>query len=991
MSDLLDKSIEILASRDSIRKSLVDYCKEYLDLTEVDLSKSSYLSYLINVLSVLSSNLVFYNSSVYREFFLTKARQKESVINLASMLGYTPRLAVASSVNVTVMITLADLMGISGVIEIPGLGNPTKQPFTLTSGNDIVFTSKNTVKVEVFFDSNNSFTSANITAYDSNNISRDIPWSLATVGDNESTVLMFEIEMIQKEEVFETFYIPPLEPYQFYVYSKDLDPDTYISDVKIYSGGTEEQFNEKGITNTMREWIYTPSLFLITSEEYSFSYRINEKEVKIIFGNGIIGKQPTPKEFFVAKFGITKGFNGCVIGGAINKIEDLLKVNLDGSEIDVPATFINLEPSIGGLDYPTIEEIRRGAIAKVSSNRRLVTHWDYSNIKDIVPELPILDSLPVLKRSDLKCNEVCLYTNLIYNDQIVPTRNEVVLIKDKNTENTGETIRIKRYTPISVSAKNDSTSNVFLESALGRNNIKTEDSTISCNRENIYDIDKDQLEKYNMVTAFDMILDERNKSCKYYYTVHNISTVPLLKESDQNVITIRPNKIEFVTEEDDNVTITLNCSVIDYLILSYLPSNDIYNPLLGGIECQIKCTGIEDVYYLYLDTSDLINNETGDFNNIKFTNKDATAISNSYKATHPLLKRKAMEFDDGNLTFTITLNLYDDSQNIISFSTWEANVLLKKDLSDFMISPVEKVFCLNICDNDIKLYRIYDVPVLSKDFIDNLKDSTKNGVNEIELFEENIYQKLVNFDPNSIRMLTDFVNLKFSNTFGIYTSMLYNKERNIGSINYIDPDVVHIDTTTKKLNIDECLTDGSLVAITNFEKGKYWNSSGISDRRTGYVMKYKTNGNTSEWLGPYELRTNDILLYDNREVNYKTKLIFNGHKLTTLVEDIPLQVVVDVWIDSVGKTNETIIETIKNSILNKLSPNFGYTPNISVSDIEMATMSVSFVKKCVVIKPTHDIFLNFKVEKLLQTDVLRYTPELLYVTYDSIVVNIRMD
>ena len=97
-----EQNIKIFSSRDKIRSQLVDYTKNYLELENTDLSKESYLSYYIDVMSVLTSNLVYYNTSVWREFFLTKAIQKESVVNLAATLGYSAGMAKPAFCNVLV-------------------------------------------------------------------------------------------------------------------------------------------------------------------------------------------------------------------------------------------------------------------------------------------------------------------------------------------------------------------------------------------------------------------------------------------------------------------------------------------------------------------------------------------------------------------------------------------------------------------------------------------------------------------------------------------------------------------------------------------------------------------------------------------------------------------------------------------------------------------------------------------------------------------------
>ena len=73
MSDTTISS-QIYKSRDEIRSQIVEYMESYLELENIDLAKSSYLSFIINTLSTLTCNLLFYETSVYREFFLTKAQ-----------------------------------------------------------------------------------------------------------------------------------------------------------------------------------------------------------------------------------------------------------------------------------------------------------------------------------------------------------------------------------------------------------------------------------------------------------------------------------------------------------------------------------------------------------------------------------------------------------------------------------------------------------------------------------------------------------------------------------------------------------------------------------------------------------------------------------------------------------------------------------------------------------------------------------------------------
>ena len=93
-------SNQIYSSRDEIRSQIIDQIQYYLELENVDLTKTSFLSFIVNLFSTLTSNILFYQSSVYREFFLTKAQLPESIYNLAAFLGYNGSLASFANVAV---------------------------------------------------------------------------------------------------------------------------------------------------------------------------------------------------------------------------------------------------------------------------------------------------------------------------------------------------------------------------------------------------------------------------------------------------------------------------------------------------------------------------------------------------------------------------------------------------------------------------------------------------------------------------------------------------------------------------------------------------------------------------------------------------------------------------------------------------------------------------------------------------------------------------
>jgi hypothetical protein len=88
---------------------IIEQLKKYLELENVDLTKSSFLSFIVEALGTITSNLMFYQTSVYREFFLTKAQLPESIYNLAAFLGYEAGLATYAQVDVLFAIPLLGL------------------------------------------------------------------------------------------------------------------------------------------------------------------------------------------------------------------------------------------------------------------------------------------------------------------------------------------------------------------------------------------------------------------------------------------------------------------------------------------------------------------------------------------------------------------------------------------------------------------------------------------------------------------------------------------------------------------------------------------------------------------------------------------------------------------------------------------------------------------------------------------------------------------
>ena len=107
LNQIIDSGVNIYGSREKIRAELVKYAKKYFSISEEsDISKASYLAYLIDMLSILTSNQIYYQSRLYNEFFLVSANMNESVQNLAKWIGFKNPKAECAKVEVLFTIPL---------------------------------------------------------------------------------------------------------------------------------------------------------------------------------------------------------------------------------------------------------------------------------------------------------------------------------------------------------------------------------------------------------------------------------------------------------------------------------------------------------------------------------------------------------------------------------------------------------------------------------------------------------------------------------------------------------------------------------------------------------------------------------------------------------------------------------------------------------------------------------------------------------------------
>lgn len=841
-----DKNVDIYSSRDKIREQLLELTRDYLELENFDFNQSSYLSYIINVLSILTSNMIYYNSTIYREFFLTRAQQKESVLNLASMLGHTPELAQPARAQVLMEIPMTFSGNSPVFIIIRGRENTfgtDEEPFKFYA-KDVVYTCLNTIEIRI-----NPLTQAVVVTERLTETqgggSRTIP---TTIRDNK---LQFLVNTIQLEDIVEEFTIPNLKPYEFYNEEVRFTKHGYLSEIHFVTEESDTIADQN--TRIKYEWENAKlnSLFLIPENRREFVYRqINTNKyngIKLFFGNGIIGAQPNSGWKGRLYYSLTKGRDGEVIAGSITTAdriwveETIRKINNNTGEIETkvvskPLIFkvINTSPSFGGKNAPSINQIREDAIARVQANNRFVSEHDFENLLRINPTLPIRNSIHVLKRSDIKFSEINLFTDLVYKENIIPTINGVLKFD---------------YNPSQEKFK------IFIGDHFYTNNGRLTKEFPEDN------LDINGVNGRPFVSMFNIEVDPNRKECTYKYIVDNIKSPLSIRSVYSNESEIQPQSLTFKINksdpEDPHIDFIFEYTPLKNLFNSHIHSEndiDVLNLInLEDLRCEISTGWNNRTYkmggkYFHGDPEDGLFIPDYEFD---FSLPLSEIPENRQLYTMTLYKVVGHR-DADNEPIQTAGQRWEFNPDVLKERQWElwepmnssqTNFIVHSDMSEFMRSTLEvllmrikswegeigkrnRIYLSGKVDekfpkgtefNIVNYYTpggssgtlnfisegatydnalnettvflntnysgiptggtiigkellIYNVPLIEKNFFDKLsRDENKTE------FHLEVYQNLLAFDVTENKMLTDFVNLKFSNTTGKLLNMYKNK------------------------------------------------------------------------------------------------------------------------------------------------------------------------------------------------------------------------
>jgi hypothetical protein len=804
---------------------------------------------------------MFYNISTYREFYLTTAQLPESILNLSAFLGYNTSEAEYSQVDVFVTVPFGfDNLTTTTIVFPKG--------FKFYAGTTEFITDYNTTITVI----NNQ--NVSILVEDAENQKAyNVPVNLTT------EEFSFLLTVKQYKETEQTFQIDEdLPAYQFVTVEVPLTGQVSTLNVEIQNPDSSE-------------WVpYTESssLYLMSATDTKYVSRRTSTGRKLYFGNGIIGVQPLPGSTVKVKIRETLGERGNIISTSITR-GDRVYTTVGSVTKILNYTVTNTAPGTGGKDEESLEEVRSNSIASLTALHRLVSESDYINAKVVLEDTPIADnSLPVLKRSDLKVNEIQLFTTLLFGSDLVPTRDACHI--------TNNIVDGEWYVP----------------------------------RNAIINVDNDSTDYYNI---FDITTDKLNKVAYYHYIMYELEVIPYLVKSDSTTFIVSLTNL-LVKKVGDTGTFDL----------SYFTTED-----STSCECEMV---FEQDGKKHAMTNDTVNSKfTFIFSNyIDIPEGELDVNFRIYRPSLPVATQD-VSHHTANLTFRTPLNAFMMSSIILGDST------------SYPELELDSTSCM-----------IFDIPVVKASYYDDLDEGEKRA------FELQVLQAIIsgtNFE--SRRMLTDFINLKFANTYGILKNMQLNtvtKSSPAYPVKDIDIDVLPITP-----EIDE----------------QYIFSKNLSKSYGDWEGSTLARWDGSVW-SKIDVVTDDIVYVESK----KSKYIYSEGQWVVPNYRIPIEIEIEVIKSrTYAGSQEELSNNIKSALMSAFQDRFGSNVSLYRSQIIDVVHNVSGVSHCRVVKPESSIFYNFNLNTLddyelvdfkstsnPQIKLLLYGPEYTFFNEDNIVLKI---
>jgi hypothetical protein len=350
----------------SLKSLIIDKLNKGKVFTDQNYQGSN-LAAVIDVVSLVFGNLLFYLNKTSSESMFSEAQIYENMNRIVKLLGYKPIGKISSVVPIR----------ISTNANLPA-NNYTIPRYSYIQVGDTTFS----FSTDVFFTKLNNGVNENITSIDDKvllkqGIYEEYPIYKAKGFDNESIYLSLD------ENVF-------VDHYGIDVYVKEFNSNQWVK----YSPVNE--------------------LFMHTANETVYEIRYNEnKRYEIVFGNDINGKKLNlndevliyylkmdPEDFSIGSGAIQNTyivrFNSLLYPKVIEDTNSLNANYLSPEQLRLVLTS-NSYPSTVSKEEETVDDIRKNAPQSFRSQYRLTTKKDYetyikNNYSNFVKDIKILNN-----------------------------------------------------------------------------------------------------------------------------------------------------------------------------------------------------------------------------------------------------------------------------------------------------------------------------------------------------------------------------------------------------------------------------------------------------------------------------------------------------------------------------------------------------------------------------------------------------------------------
>ena len=324
-----------------IKESIRSYLRTRKEFTDYDFEGSA-ASYLIDILAYNTYYTAFNANMALNEAFLESATVRDNIVRIAKQLNYTPRSVKAP--KACVHIKAQTVIGLNGL---------TYPEFCTLSKGD-VFTADNAL---------DSFTFT---------LTRDIqvPVDTGTGIADFSNVIIYQGNLLNYNYTVDYTknqeYIIPAENVDTELLTVDISPNAQSSETDTYNlAGNVTSLDENSRVYYLEE--------------------SDDQRYKVIFGDGVIGRQLIDGEYITMNYVTTFGVeaNGADNFSFIGQIKDS-----DGRVIPPQSiTTTTMEKSQQGEDAETSLSIKFRAPRAYATQNRAVTEADYEHIvTEIYPQ-----------------------------------------------------------------------------------------------------------------------------------------------------------------------------------------------------------------------------------------------------------------------------------------------------------------------------------------------------------------------------------------------------------------------------------------------------------------------------------------------------------------------------------------------------------------------------------------------------------------------------